>query len=645
MTSINLVSPSGNGHTYSVKFRDPIVIEPNSSVYLNFAKFKRNSNLYFTTDQTIDIVINEVKPSIIPATGETNLATLTINIPSLNPLTGRTGYTAKELEALIYDKIRDLQLGTGVVNQLLLYSPIYNRQSTDVIEVGLYQDVDGLDAPTRRISLDPNNILSSSQGNNNEFGYIKTSNTDANNPYYDSYALSKEHYNFFYSPTLGAFDRDHNIIHFKTNVPVDSQLGNISIGLSSSEVGDVGGIGWTDYATDNDNIFTHGNIANQNTANATAKHNPALFIANQTNCLGGALNDISMRSAILGSYLTMEITGANHPTRPKQLILWRAINYSAAGSRLKLSKPDSVMNRMTEVWSTPLSNVLGTLDATTTKVELAFQTYWGNDFSAKKGGRSEGNDKLNFRIYNQTQSSQLTADQIIYDSYGTLNWLYYSFFNRATTGTIAEQGGQANSQIPFNLIMSAQCINEGFDFIKMDGFDKEGTYDSLTASDTNPISYIVDYKLNMSTEIATYLGQGQSVLMNPNADEAHADRILKHDAEQHEDESYSIFLKNFPISAYKNIQSKSMGSGGNVQDGGYVQPILYDVPTPYSDAKVINVGTGDILVGTFQPAIIKKLTLKNQKMVLNNIDVEIRDIETNEIAKGLTGSVINFTIE
>mgnify|MGYP003677302014 FL=1 len=102
MTSINLVSPKGNGHTYSVKFRDPIILESNSKVYLNFAKFKRNSNIYFTTDQTIQIVINEVKPTIVPATGLSNLRNFTITIPSINPITGRTGYTAKDLEDAIY---------------------------------------------------------------------------------------------------------------------------------------------------------------------------------------------------------------------------------------------------------------------------------------------------------------------------------------------------------------------------------------------------------------------------------------------------------------------------------------------------------------------------------------------------------------
>ena len=88
-----------------------------------------------------------------------------------------------------------------------------------------------------------------------------------------------------------------------------------------------------------------------------------------------------------------------------------------------------------------------------------------------------------------------------------------------------------------------------------------------------------------------------------------------------------------------------MSSGQNVQSAGYSQPIIHDVPTPYSDSKVINSGNGDIVVGTFQPSIIKKLDLDNNRQILNSLDVEIRDIETNEISEGLSGSVINFTIE
>ncbi len=646
MTSINLVSPKGNGHTYSIKFRDPIVLEANSKVYLNFAKFKRNSNLYFSTDQTIKLIINEVKPTIVPATGVSNLRTFTITIPSVNPITGKTGYTAKDLERLIYDEFTVLQQESNLPTQLFLYSPLFSKQQNDTIEVGLFQDVPDDD---RYITLDATNQIRG--GATANFDYIKNTATDATDPYYDNMGMSNEHYNYFFTPNLDNQESNHNIVHFRINKPVDTTEGNISIGLSSPEIAgggriDEGGLGWTAYTADNNNIFSHGTGSPKKTADGTDKYNPSLYIPNADNCISASVNDVSLRSATLGSFLTMEITGANHPTRPQQFIIWRGINHSG-GRRLKLGKPSAVINRMDEVWSCPCSNILGGLSSATTQIELAFQTYWKSDFSAKKGGQANGNDYFNFRVYNLTTSSKLTSDQVIYDSQDKLNWLYYTFFNQgATAGTLAEKGAKANSQIPFNLIMSAQVENEGFEFIKMDGFDKNATYaEGAVSSDANPISYVVDYNMEISGELSSYLGQNSTESMNPNADSSQVDRISKQDAEQHEDECYSIFLKNFPISAYKNIQSKAMGAGDNIQDGGYAQPILYDVPTPYSDSKIINVGSGDVLVGTFQPSIVKKLELKNQKLVLNNIDVEIRDIETNEIAKGLTGSVVNFTIE
>lgn len=645
MTSINLVSPKGNGHTYSIKFRDPIVLEANSKVYLNFAKFKRNSNLYFSTDQTIKLIINEVKPTIVPATGVSNLRTFTITIPSVNPITGKTGYTAKDLERLIYDEFTVLQQESNLPTQLFLYSPLFSKQQNDTIEVGLFQDVPDDD---RYITLDANNQIRG--GATANFDYIKNTTTDATDPYYDNMGMSNEHYNYFFTPNLDNQESNHNIVHFRINKAVDSTEGNISIGLSSPEIAgggriDEGGLGWTAYTADNNNIFSHGTGSPKKTANGTDKYNPSLYIPNADNCISASVNDGSLRGATLGSFLTMEITGANHPSRPQEFIIWRGINHSG-GRRLKIGKPSAVINRMDEVWSCPLGNIIGGLNPTTTHIELAFQTYWKSDFSAKKGGQANGNDYFNFRVYNLTTSSKLTSDQVIYDSQDKLNWLYYTFFNQTTTGTDAQKGAKANSQIPFNLIMSAQVENEGFEFIKMDGFDKNATYaEGAVSSDANPISYVVDYNMEISGELSSYLGQNSTESMNPNADSSQVDRISKQDAEQHEDECYSIFLKNFPISAYKNIQSKAMGAGDNIQDGGYAQPILYDVPTPYSDSKIINVGSGDVLVGTFQPSLIKKLELKNQRMVLNNIDVEIRDIETNEIAKGLTGSVVNFTIE
>ena len=258
-----------------------------------------------------------------------------------------------------------------------------------------------------------------------------------------------------------------------------------------------------------------------------------------------------------------------------------------------------------------------------------------------------GRDKLEFRVYNMINSTFISQSNLIYDSLNSIRWLSYSFFQQsAASGTADEKAQKANSQIPFNVMCSAQLKDHGWEEIKMTGFIKTGANSPTgNATDAKPITLVQQYELKCSTELARFLGVNETEGMNPNMAESTAQRITKTDADQHTDESYSIFIKNLPIRAYKNIQSKAMSAGNNIQAAGYSQPILHDVPTPYSDSKTINSGNGDIIVGTFQPSIKKTLDLDNNRQVLNSLDVEIRDIETNEIAEGLSGSVVNFTIQ
>ena len=158
----------------------------------------------------------------------------------------------------------------------------------------------------------------------------------------------------------------------------------------------------------------------------------------------------------------------------------------------------------------------------------------------------------------------------------------------------------------------------------MTGFKKNLTADDGgVASNANPITLVQEYSMKCSTEIAKFLGVSQTARLNPNMPESIAQRITKTESDQYDDDSYSIFIKNLPIKAYKNIQSKAMSAGNNVQAAGYSQPILHDIPTPYSDSRTINSGSGDVIVGTFQPSIKKTLDLDNNRQVLNSLDVEM----------------------
>ena len=660
MTSINLVSPVGNGHTYSVRFREPLVIEPNSKVYLNFAKFKRNSSVYFSTDQTIEVVLGEVLPTLIPADTSTSNSVMTLNsitIPVINPLTNQTGYTPEQLEQVINTRLGgdpddDADYGitavAGVPKQMFLYSPVYERQDSSKIALGWFKDYNLLQFPTW-LGLSSEHVLGMG-ANADEDVAVKTSADAGNNDlYYDCFGMSKMTYDFSYQSQLKANSENHNLITFKPNMTAGGQQGNIFLGLTSHEIADSvksGGDDWTAYADGSShNSFIHGTTATQTSGSGRNLHMPIIYQPNATDAVQTNAAAASLKKAVPQAFMGIEITGNSIPDADDKakLRVWRAVNYTTRYN--SPTRPAAELNRMELLWECPLEALLGGAVATDVQLKIGFQTYWADGFSAGT------KDKLEFRIFNLTTSHYVDSTNLIYDTKNSKKWLSYNFFKQKglttiNSGTDAQKAQKANSQIPFNVLVSAQKNDEGFETIDMSGFEKIGANSPLgTATNASPITLVQTYQLKLSTELARFIGVNTSEPYNPNLPENEVSKIEKSDADQHTDESYSIFLKNLPISAYKNIQSKAMSSGNNVQSAGYAQPIIHDVPTPYSDSKTINSGSGDIVVGTFQPSIIKKLDLDNNRQVLNSLDVEIRDIETNEISEGLSGSVINFTIE
>lgn len=661
MTSINLVSPVDNGHTYSVRFREPLVIEANSKVYLNFAKFKRNSSIYFNTDQTIEVVLNEVLPTVLPAaagTANTVMGTNSITIPVINPLTNQSGYTASQLEQVINERLGGdpevaadygIRAVAGVPKQMMLYNPVYERQDYSKIAIGWYKDYNILDLPSWLGLSGAHNFGMAENGLGDVC--VKTSADAGADPadlYYDCFGMSKQTYDFSYQSALSPNSENHNLIEFQANMSVGEQVGSIFMGLSSHEIADslkAGGDDWTAYADgSSDNSFTHGTTGTQTSSSGRILLVPILYKPNSSDALQSSASVADKAASVPQAFLGIEITGSSQPDGNKQMLnIWRASNYTTRHNAP--TRAAAEINRMIKVWSCPMASLLEGADANNVNARFALQTYWAEGFQAST------NDKLEFRLFNLINSNYVDNTNLIYDSKNSIRWLTYNFFRQKglttiNTGTDAQKAQKANSQIPFNVLMSAQKVGEGFETLKMAGWEKTGTNSPLgTATNNSPITLVQAYQFKISSELARFVGVNESDKYNPNLPENQVSSIVKEDADQHTDESYSIFLKNLPISAYKNIQSKAMSAGNNVQSAGYAQPIIHDVPTPYSDSKVINSGTGDIIVGTFQPSIQKKLDLDNNRQVLNSLDVEIRDIESNVIAEGLSGSVINFTIE
>lgn len=468
MTSINLVSPVGNGHTYSVRFREPLVIEANSKVYLNFAKFKRNSSIYFTTDQTIEVILKEVLPTVLPSsTGTSNLVmgTNTITIPAINPITGQTGYTPKQLEQTIADLLggsptSDTDFGircvAGVPKQMYLYNAVYEQQQANRIAIGWFKDFEMLELPSwTGIHGTHNRGFASST----ELAAIKTS-ADAANPFYDAYCFSKASYDFSYQSNLdSSFSDSQNVVVFRCNKTMDTQVGNVFLGLSSQEIADsVQGTDWTTYADGaSKNSFTHHNVASKASGDGTVVYNPVIYLENTDDAVPTSTTGAGLAEAVPQAFIGIEITGNTDAAdgNKKMLNIWRGTNFSANRYNSPAS-PKSAINRMKKVYSLSLDTLLDGADSAQTKVQLAFQTYWAEGFAANT------KDRLEFRVFNLINSNVISNSNKIFDSKNSFRFLTYNFFKQfnqtpalgLTTGTDAQKAQKANSQVPFNLIMS-----------------------------------------------------------------------------------------------------------------------------------------------------------------------------------------------
>ena len=639
MTSVNLVSPTDNGHVYSVRFKEPLVIEPKSSVYLNFAKFKRNANIYFTNAQTITLTLTDVLPTHLPSTSTTAnsvLETSTITIPTINPDTGTSGYSPKELEQYISTQLNALRLKTNGTSpsQFFNYTAYFQNQDNNKIRIGYVANL-----PEKTdMTIHATHKRDAGVGLDYDL-FLKTSDDQAGNLIYDSYAFSAEHYSSFYTGDIDTDNSGRNLISFSTNTNIGSQTGGIAVALTSLEIADSleGGADWTEYATHATTSFTHGDDAQYNASAApnTPLTNPILF---QSNTLGAIrfanITTAINRLAVPQGFFTIEITGTNN-TKPNYLNVFYGGSRPAGRHLLALSHSGDAINYMKRIASIPLQD-LTSIPLADTKAKFSFELYQYASTESGAGRRTA------IRVFNNINTPLNNSSTLIFDSQKAIGTFSSAFFtNKVLAGTDAQKAQQLNAQLPFSLGFFAQSKNQGIEFCRTSCYEK----DDNNADGNNPLSVIRDYKMTFSNELGRYLGQTTTFPLNPNSNETDADKVEKLNGDQHENESYSIFLKDLPIKNFKNIQSNPMGAGKNVQSSGYAQPIIYDVPTPYANSNIINLGQGDIMVGTFQPNIQKILKLDNNRQVLNSMDVEIRDIETNEIAKGVINSVINFTIQ
>ncbi len=630
--NINLLSPTknDNGFNYNVRFRENIKFKKNAKVYLNYATFSRESEVTFTEDQTITISDLQLLPELVPqspAFSNNDLSTKSITIPRINPLTGITGYTFDNLQQVIEERLQDLLSGQ---NQGKIYTAFGEHTAVDLAErdvgIGFYIDKDEL-VTLKHFVADVTNNRQGGPGPDGE-DYVKTSSngSKANPTYtygYDNYGLSDTH---FFHPFVECGDDQstQSLVFIEVNKSVADLTGAVTFGLYSEE--------YAANAGDNNADRTTGS-----TGVTGASANPQVINAN-TNLSVGNVNYLK---GALGAFLTIEITPLTLKTDDG------AGNTVDRGSNanstiIRVAKSAVANTSLINSWTTINTNIKGMRQlrrynntglangVTSNHIKLCLKTYYSND----DGNLHTTNRRLYFQLINQTNGGSINnPGNIMYDSKTHGVQFPMAFFNGAAiAGSNAKKTDLINSRIPFNIIASAQSQNEGFTNIQYSEFDKsEGT-------SANPLSIIMNYKLNYSAELARYIGANNSPNLYPNTCEMKAEYIhIQNFKLDWLNDSYSILIKNLPIRNFKNTGTES--------NGGFGKAIIANIPTPFKDNVEQTLDNKKVLTGVYQPSYPVNLELNNpSEFELNNFDISIVNIRDETEVKDLIKSNVSFTI-
>ena len=629
--NINLLSPTknDNGFNYNVRFRENIKFKPNAKVYLNYATFSRESEVQFSEDQKITLSDIELLPEKVPQTpfGANDLSTKEITIPVINPLTKKSGYTFDQLQEVIGDRMNTLLSGQ---NQSKIYKSFDDHTAVDTatrdVGIGFYIDKDNLITQKEFVEDSTNNRDGGANADND---YIKTSaNGDKTSPNYtygyDNYGLSDTHY-FHPMVRCGADEASNSFIIANVNKSIDTLTGAVSFGLYSKE-----------YAGNAGDANTERTTGTSATSGTTA--NPQVTKANVSRSVG----NVAYLQATIASFINIEITPltANTDTNPADRID-RVANANSTIIRVAKSGVSNASNISS--WTGINTNIQGMRQVArfgnralangdnTLHIKLALQTYYSNE----EGDLHTTNRKLYFRVINLTLGGLITDPaNIIFDSRRQNLFIPMAFFTgTALTGTNAKKEDIVNSRIPFNIIASAQSQNEGFTNLQYTEFDKSN------GTSANPLSIIMNYKLNYTPELARYIGDSTSKNLYPNTCEMESEFVhIPNFRLDWLNDSYSILIKNLPIRNFKNTGVES--------NGGFGKAIIANVPAPFNESVEQTIDNRKVLTGLYQPSYPVILELNNpSSFELNNFDVSIVNIRTEEEVEELIKSNVSFTIQ
>mgnify|MGYP003635318261 FL=1 len=605
MTSITLISPINKASNFNVRFRDPIEIKKNSKVYLNYASFTRLNNARFSGNPSLNL-----KSSFIIPTHQLNDTTI---LNDLDLTASVDAFSIDDNDFILSPQQIETRLNTSLkslciekLKDYITFEEELIAEDAKTFKLGLVYENHG-DVEYVK-SIDSTNGYGQGTGGD---ARTKTS-ASAAAPFYDNYSIITDSIFIFQQASSNVnFSDELKRFTFTTNKDLDDITGKISIGLFSNDMMDRtdGFDGWI-------NKTRGGAIHNNNYSN------PAIFrTGNSTQIkIDDADFDTVKGAGILGSFLTLEIDGTN-------LNIYQPVN---AGGQLpaEWTNINQNIHAMNNIEIIDLNGTNLTLTQAITTTVIFYMDINENEHKKESF-------KVNFKIFMKNRTDEDEDYEEVYNSKNRDLYYPLSFFNGLDVNEVGlsllERKARIKAQSPFGLMFSATEQGEGI-IMSYTPY----TMDILG----NPTSILLDYNLNFSEELGEVLDTNKTIDLYPNTYSQFTTslRVFSYNDFRAllNGLSYDIFLNNLPIKNYKNKEKNN--------DGGFIKQIVGTCPLPFNEKNTTSINRGRI-IGLYEPNNPVKLSLKNQAITLNNLDVAIKTSHDEKPAFELEKVMINIVIE
>jgi len=625
MKNFNLISPSDNGFEYTIRFQDPIKIMPNSKIDFKFAELVRAGEVVFNEAQTITISVESadclpqfdirvdgtesIEPLVDSNGAESR--TMVLSIPA-----GAYSYTdfKSTLETTITNGLKRTHSADIYVNNFKGFAVASDTDSgtkTD-IAFGIDYDFSIKDAsiPVNNIELDAGGEYQMNVQVSSEMEITKTSG--GTNGQLDAGAIinpEERYIHRYYKNNLSAPANNYeNCIYLEGNDDLEDQVGSIHFGFYNIEVSKVLGLG-------TNRLFANGS---------------------------GGTNQITHDGE---QYLPVPL-GVRVGAYGEQIEI-----YQGFGSGFDNIGADNMLGNINQIAILSSVPVHDYFDEGETP-KFFFQMYQTRENIPNTSISFNEERDTYYRLFALNHKQNSTAEsfnmELIYDSAIHGEFLTHNFEVAATGITYGQAPNaleKAKSQVPYQLVVGMTQQDEGW---------KKITYPKLDFTDGLEQCLLLNYKMSFSDELARALNipvksKVSELELVPNflvskhivndAESLFNNANLFHNsniANPWKRDSYSIFI-DLPCNNYKNVSDKL--------NGGFRKSVIANIPSPFSSADIVEGGnTNNEMVATYEPYQQVSSELKNNEISVNSFKISILDMKTEQLAKQLSASVVNFSI-